>query len=136
MPAPKDPEKRKLWIQRKSKKRPDMVGDLNPAKRPDVRRKMSDNHNGQGFTGKKHSDDTIIKMKKSHEGRFGEESRNWTGGNADYWASKMKEIYKECVLDGRTERLEMHHIDGNRDNNERFNRVILCSDCHHFWHNN
>lgn len=60
----------------------------------------------------------------------------WNGGCADWWAIEMKKIYKECVLCKSSYCLEMHHMDGNRNNNERSNRVILCINCHNFWHRN
>jgi 5-methylcytosine-specific restriction endonuclease McrA len=35
-----------------------------------------------------------------------------------------------CVSCGSTERLEIHHIDRNRNNNDAENLQILCHSCH------
>jgi len=78
------------------------------------------------------SQESKDKMSKSHEGM----KNNWTGGDAAYWAIRMKEIYTECVLCKSDIRLEMHHRDEDPKNNERFNRVVLCGKCHDYWHHN
>lgn len=80
-------------------KRPDMVGDKNPAKRPDVREKLSKvmkgNKNGLNhivsenvkdrlrkmFKGKKLSQEHIKKLSLAKIGKYiGEKSWNWKGG--------------------------------------------------------
>lgn len=39
-----------------------------------------------------------------------------------------------CEFCGRTESLEIHHIDKNPKNNDKNNIMVLCSGCHHLWH--
>jgi hypothetical protein len=39
-----------------------------------------------------------------------------------------------CVGCGESENLEVHHVDGNRSNNELSNLIPLCQDCHHILH--
>lgn len=59
---------------------------------------------------------------------------NWKGGKNQYHRNRMLKIYKECVLCKSDYKLEMHHRDGNHENNERLNRIIICKKCHDFWH--
>jgi len=76
-----DEQKKKMSILKKGT----LIGDLNPAKRPDVRKKISESQKGRdnsgkknGMYGKKHSEETKKKMK---EASSGENSWNWKGGN-------------------------------------------------------
>lgn len=52
----------------------------------------------------------------------------------NFWGVVLKKVYKECVLCKSDYILHMHHKDHNRDNNKRFNLIIICRDCHDFWH--
>lgn len=50
------------------------------------------------------------------------------------WKSKNKLIYnnivKECKICQSKKRLGIHHIDGDKSNNNRENLVCLCLECH------
>jgi 5-methylcytosine-specific restriction endonuclease McrA len=39
-----------------------------------------------------------------------------------------------CKFCGTTNKLQVHHIDGNHDNNAMTNRVKLCQRCHSLVH--
>ena len=82
------------------------------------------------------TEDHKRKLSENHSDQTCENNNNWSGGCDEYWAREMKKIYTECVLCRSDILLEMHHIDGNRKNNDRSNRVILCMKCHKFWHYN
>lgn len=73
-----------------------------------------------------------------HDGApLGEKNGNWKGG-IDRGTGYRKVDRGECVLCGATRNVEMHHKDGNHENNELSNLTVLCSPCHkkvHFgWH--
>lgn len=78
-----------------------------------------------------HSTETKNKISQSQSGENG---HNWKGGKIDYWLKELKLKYTECVLCKSKKYLEMHHIDCNRDNNNRSNLIILCRKCHRWWH--
>lgn len=40
--------------------------------------------------------------------------------------SSTPNLYAFCIFGG----LEVHHIDGNRDNNLQSNKITLCRECH------
>ena len=90
----------------------------------------------------KETDERVVEGGKktglSLKGKCGELSSRFgklkNGGDSNYHAREMKKIYTECVLCRSPEILEMHHKDKDRKNNERSNRVILCVNCHIFWH--
>ena len=162
MSAPKDPEKRKLWIQRKSvamkgkkrkpfseehcrnisvankdhigywkgKKRPEILGDLNPTKRPEVKRKISDNNAMKRPEVAKKAGDSKIKR---------------TGGGSIYWHGKAWKLFgKEfCQHDGISleeckekynERFHMHNVDKDFRNLVEENWLCLCQGCHNKLH--
>jgi len=81
------------------------------------------------------------KLSQSHKDNIGlanlkEKNCNWIGGARDYNRNKLKTIYKECVLCKSKRMLEMHHKDKNNKNNKRPNIIIICKECHEFWHHN
>ena len=84
---------------------------------------------GDGNRGKVVSIETRLK-----QGKKGKHHPLWKGGNRDYWAHKLKKIYKECVLCKSIHFLELHHKDLDVDNNDRINLIIICKECHEFWH--
>ena len=61
-------------------------------------------------------------------------------GVAKYCSSKCRKIAekrkyinrqkKECAICGIKEKLEFHHINGNKDNNSDSNLITLCSEHH------
>lgn len=73
--------------------------------------------------------------KHHHYGKIGPNSYLWKGdGSVSYWAREIKKTNKECCLCKSTYKLEMHHKDKDTSNNERSNLIILCINCHRFWH--
>jgi len=96
-----------------------------------------------------HTPEAIEKMRQAAQGRkkFGADNPAWHGGTAEEtyqnhpgrknthrWR-KIKAIVHErdqgqCVLCGKTERLDVHHVDGNLFNDAIANLVSLCHRCH------
>jgi len=65
----------------------------------------------------------------------GVDAPNWTGGCTGYWSQYTKQRHNyTCYLCGSKYRVECHHLDNNRDNNEHYNLRCICNDCHEFWH--
>lgn len=96
--------------------------------------------NGHGKIGKKASN-RGIKFTKEHRNKIalsqiGENNSVWTGGQLIWWRKELKKVYKECCLCKSKINLKMHHIDHNKDNNQRNNLIIICHKCHMFWHHN
>jgi hypothetical protein len=83
-----------------------------------------------------HSEETKMKMRGPRPHTTMEKSWNWTGGALIWWRNDLKKMYNDCSLCHSDVNLEMHHKDSNRDNNERSNLIILCRDCHRWWHYN
>ena len=104
-----------------------MVGDLNPAKRSDVREKIR-----QSKLGKKRPD-----LSERYKGEGNPHYKNGirTGKRI------MLEIYEVCEICNSDKNLEVHHIDENKENNEIGNLRMLCKSCHSKqhrkidWHN-
>lgn len=74
----------------------------------------------------------------------GPDAPGWRGGiaryPAAYRAARLQAIERDggkCQWDGPhdgSRRLEVHHLNGNRHDNEIANLVTLCSRCHQDWH--
>lgn len=48
------------------------------------------------------------------------QTRNW-----------MIKDYRQCTICGRNFlNLHLHHIDGNHENNQKINLILICGDCH------
>jgi len=80
--------------------------------------------------GIKHSKETKRKIKKALKGN----KYNWRGGKYQWWAKELKKINTNCCLCKSERILEMHHKDTNREHNYRENLIIICKECHEFWH--
>ena len=72
------------------------------------------------------------KLRKYPKGS-GPDSKTWKGGSPEWWARELKKIYKDCCLCHSDYILEMHHKDGDHNNNVRTNQIIICKTCHDFW---
>jgi len=57
-------------------------------------------------------------------------------GNSDYKGRAFLYYGEECNRCGITEKLCVHHIDGNRENNDLKNLRVLCRKCHNRLHRN
>ena len=69
-----------------------------------------------------------------HNNDTGINNSNWKGGiSVKYYQRIMSEI-SECEVCGSCDNLEIHHIDRNRQNNDRDNLVKLCRECHNLCH--
>ena len=114
-------QKRKISESLKGRKRPDMVGDNNPAKRPEVRKKISEYHKGVSVPEerKKRISETLKKRYKNHkhplEGyKHTDEAKKkiadsrFKGTDEKYWHHKAFALFgkSKCELCGMT--LEEH----------------------------
>jgi len=69
-----------------------------------------------------------------------ENSSSWKGGVTRYIVlERVKETGKkidECQICNSREKIHLHHINGDRSNNEPRNISIVCSYCHYAIHDN
>lgn len=131
---------------RKGKKSPKISGDLNPAKRPEVREKIR-----LSKIGKSMDEKTKGKISKSLSG---EKCHLWKGGKSfDPYCPKFNNRKKEeireqydrkCYICGRSEednkyksgkqiKLSVHHIDEDKEqgcNGKGWKLIPLCIHCH------
>jgi 5-methylcytosine-specific restriction endonuclease McrA len=122
----------------KGRKRPDisklMSGENSPSKRPEVRARLSDSHKGIP-----HSEE---RKRKMSEARKGPKHWNWNGGSSflpysPEFTDELKQFIKdrdnnECqnpYCDHKAKRLDIHHIDYNKQNCSQFNLIALCMAC-------
>jgi len=116
---------KKMWDEGKMDNRKKLLGDLNPSKRPEVRKKLSISNSG-------------------------EKHWNWQGGITKrtypkIFFTKLRDLIKErdnyicqeCGYKGikGDNKLITHHIDWNKKNSELNNLITLCRSCHAFEHN-
>jgi hypothetical protein len=50
------------------------------------------------------------------------------------FGNNKKKIKQNCVICGVCEKIEIHHIDGDRENGKIDNLISLCNSCHSFVH--
>ena len=100
--------------------------------------------NGNPFSGKSHSDESLTKMRSSRKDVSGPNNPNWKGGTSNpKWRypwkyRKARGIVRirdgfqcvHCGEDGSKSRLETHHRDGNIRNNSPSNLETCCARCH------
>ncbi len=93
--------------------------------------------------GIKLSEKHIQKLKESHIGKTGELASNWQGGiSFESYGLEFNKELKEYILERDSytcqdpnclhlyERLEIHHIDCDKKNNNPENLISLCISCH------
>lgn len=115
-----------------------LIGDLNPSKRPEVRKKirlskLGDKNPMFGKYGKENPS----------YGKIGILSSNWKGGisfepyGIEFNKNLKEEIRKrdnytcqECFKIQEKRKLHVHHIDYNKQNNNQLNLISLCNNCH------
>lgn len=96
----------------------------NPSKRDDVRKKISLNHAD------------VSGENNPMYGRKGELAPSYKDGRSYFKGETHSKILqalgvkKECRICGSTDKIQVHHIDGNHKNNEIINLVYLCCKCH------
>jgi len=74
---------------------------------------------------------------------FGEKHWNWQGGKSfevypeefnnylkDFIREKYNYFCQKCKKQQKKPKLDIHHIDGNKNNCERINLIPLCRSCH------
>ena len=64
--------------------------------------------------------------------RSGKNNGRWDGRS--YRGICFTYHKKECVVCGEDKIVEVHHYDGNHDNNSKENLIPLCSTHHKYWH--
>jgi len=86
------------------------------------------------MAGKHHSEEAKIKMADKAKINFkGEGNPRYTHGIHMYRNLALNQS-SECSFCKSNEKLQVHHIDGNRLNNQLNNLVVLCSYCHRYIH--
>lgn len=117
MSAPKDLEKRELWIKRfiEAKKNSNKSYKSKGRKRPEI------TGNKHPFFGKKRPE--------LNENKF-----SWNGGDKNWWSRYYRKLIKYCEMCKSINSIELHHKNKDVNNNKRFNCIILCRKCHQFWH--
>jgi len=78
-----------------------------------------------------HSEKAKIQMSLVRQGKFlGPENPNYKYGQRIYRKLALNHFGHKCRLCGKEEKLCVHHIDGNRLNNQLNNLMVICYDCH------
>lgn len=74
----------------------------------------------------------IITEGKYYQPMNAENNPKWNGGKSIYRKLAFEKYGKkeECFHCGTDERIEIHHIDRNRDNNQEWNLRPVCKSCH------
>lgn len=138
-----DETKKRISEKIKGTKRPYLIermkGDNNPAKRIDVRNKIS-----CSLKGRKQTEEHRLKNRLNHIGiNKGKNHPNWNGGSSfgEYsldWGETLKRSIRErdkyiCQLCGNLQSsiaFDVHHIDYNKKNCNPDNLITLCHRCH------
>jgi len=94
------------------------------------------------FLGKKHSTESIEKMRKANTGRFdGQNHPQWKGGlSKQPYAFNWKKISNKIIqrdngvcqnpfCNKKDNRMTAHHIDYDKKNNQQSNLIALCNSC-------
>lgn len=68
---------------------------------------------------------------RERQDMLGENNHNWNGGTRSY----RKYIGEACELCAKEYKLIVHHLDGDRYNNDMNNLQTLCTSCHCRVHN-
>ena len=75
-------------------------------------------------------DDSGIRSLK----KIREKNPNFITGKFSYRSYALRELPNLCAICNSIEKLDAHHIDSNRDNNDLSNLIILCHACHMKYH--
>ncbi len=101
-------------------------------------------YNENPFKGKHHTEETKKKLKKALKGKYiNEKASNWKGGVSSLpysieWNKWLREEIKErdnynCQnpkCKNKSNILDVHHIDYNKNNNNKNNLITICKSCH------
>jgi len=94
------------------------------------------------FVGISKSEEHKRKISEAHMGKDcpwmeGENNPSWTGGGDQWFKREIMKIDKRCVL-CKTIKIKpfmhLHHKDNVHSNNVRKNVILICDECHKFWH--
>lgn len=97
----------------------------NPAKNEAVRKKISENH--ADVSGDKNP---MYGRRENNAPSF-IDGRNSFAGETYRRMLLASGVEQRCVLCGQTEgNIDVHHLDGNRKNNDIANLIFLCRRCH------
>lgn len=66
--------------------------------------------------------------------RSGKNNPNWRNDSNNYRKTCFEFNKKECIICGENRIVEVHHLDGNRSNNDISNLIPLCPTHHSYWH--
>lgn len=114
----------------------------------EAKKNMSDARQGMKLsdTHKQNISDSLYKRWSSGEFdsiHCGENNKHWRGGVDGKYNKEFRKIRKQiidrdknkCRICGaRVSRMEVHHIDANKENNSLDNLITLCLSCHHRIH--
>ena len=112
-----------------------MRGDLNPAKRPDVRKKLSIAGRGQIMSAEAREKNSRAKTGKNHPGWKGGKSREpYTHEFNNRLKYKIRKrdnfTCNLCYKIETNKKFCVHHLDYNKKNNHPSNLITLCRKCH------
>lgn len=97
---------------------------------------------GFGNKGKKRTKEDIERNREMGRRFFGENGHNWRGGIAykpypfnwiklrDQIRKRDNYICQECFKKELKKHFPVHHIDYNKENNDKINLITLCHNCH------
>jgi 5-methylcytosine-specific restriction endonuclease McrA len=71
--------------------------------------------------------------------QMGPNNSYWRGGHSQAHYERIRKLIKpnsceKCGADGGGVRLDTHHKDRNKANNEPWNIMVLCAKCHAYLH--
>jgi hypothetical protein len=99
-------------------------------------------NNPNAFLGKQHTQATKERLREANTGKFrGEDGPNWQGGVSSLpygkeWTRWLRQAIRQrdgnaCRFCSRTHgKMDVHHIDFDKDNNTPTNLICLCASCH------
>ena len=96
-----------------------------------------------GMYGKRHTEESINKIKEARKKQIGEKSPNWNNGSSILlYLSEFNKELKQFILERdnytcqcfdcehTSIKLHIHHIDYDKQNNNQSNLITLCAKCH------
>jgi hypothetical protein len=77
--------------------------------------------------------------KRMQQTQMGTNNSYWRGGHSQSHYERIRKLIKpnaceHCDISGEEIRLDTHHRDRNKANNEHWNIMVLCMKCHAYLH--